>query len=544
MLPGCLSDLIFGYSDEEIQALTDAYVEKVNLESEKKNKMPSSKKIFVEEYVESKKTLTLDLKNAVAFAATGKLLATHSQFNNWRPKPKYYGFEDVIEENSIVPAGNRNFLTRVENLNRFALGLANVKHDWNPQLNATVSFIYANNRIARTRTDTLSTQLAASATQLLPFGGDASLSFNLNRDVNVQPKTDKFANVSVVGSVNQPLLRKFGYARAHEDLVQAQRDFVFEVRNFELFRQDFTITVIQVYYDIIRRKQVIKNNQKAYEQASFVLNQTKALYESLGEKTAIDVLRAEFSEQQVKDVLDAEIEAYDEAIDAFKVFLGLSPSSEMLLQNDQPKQIVFSYNLHEAEKVAVQNRLDLRNLWEQIEDAARNLRYLRQDLLPNLDLFLNFTLADNNAENLDDFKLSLDNATAGITLEIPLDRVREKNDLKSAVIAFKQQVRDFLTALDNVRRDVRNDFRAVRRLKGSLKNQKRQIEIARKKERNALIIFKEGEISNRDLVDAQEELRDAENNYIQTLVDYEITRIQALRNMGILYLDLFGNIKE
>ena len=45
-------------------------------------------------------------------------------------------------------------------------------------------------------------------------------------------------------------------------------------------------------------------------------------------------------------------------------------------------------------------------------------------------------------------------------------------------------------------------------------------------------------------MEAQEERSDAENELIQTQVDYEIARLQLLRNLGILKIDDYGIVEE
>ena len=134
--------------------------------------------------------------------------------------------------------------------------------------------------------------------------------------------------------------------------------------------------------------------------------------------------------------------------------------------------------------------------------------------------------------------------SARTTGRITAGSFAERNALRSLLLSFQQQIRSFQLEVDSVKRQVRTDVRTLRRLERSMANQKRQIEIARRKVRKAFLDYKEGQISNRDLVEAQEELREAENGLIQTQVDHEIGRVQLLRDLGILHLDGSGNVKE
>ena len=62
--------------------------------------------------------------------------------------------------------------------------------------------------------------------------------------------------------------------------------------------------------------------------------------------------------------------------------------------------------------------------------------------------------------------------------------------------------------------------------------------------RIARIRFEAGEISNRDVVEAEEALLEAQNSLISAKVDYEIQRLQLLSDLGILFIDEQGMFKE
>ena len=74
--------------------------------------------------------------------------------------------------------------------------------------------------------------------------------------------------------------------------------------------------------------------------------------------------------------------------------------------------------------------------------------------------------------------------------------------------------------------------------------QKQNTTIAEKRARNALLRFKGGELSNRDVVEAENELLDARNAYSQALVDYELQRLRLLRNIGLLDVEANGDLRE
>jgi outer membrane protein TolC len=129
---------------------------------------------------------------------------------------------------------------------------------------------------------------------------------------------------------------------------------------------------------------------------------------------------------------------------------------------------------------------------------------------------------------------------AGIVYDLPLDRVRERNTYRAAQIAHTRTLRDFDEFEDTLAVNLRNRFRTLRRIELSLQIQRESI---RDEERNLVIaklLFERGENSNRDVVEAEESLLEAQNALVREQVTYEIERLNVLRDMGILFIDEDG----
>ena len=74
--------------------------------------------------------------------------------------------------------------------------------------------------------------------------------------------------------------------------------------------------------------------------------------------------------------------------------------------------------------------------------------------------------------------------------------------------------------------------------------QRKTREIAEKRARNAQLRFKSGELSNRDVVEAENELLEARNRFVQAQTDYEVQRVRLFRNMGLMDVTPEGNMME
>ncbi len=86
-----------------------------------------------------------------------------------------------------------------------------------------------------------------------------------------------------------------------------------------------------------------------------------------------------------------------------------------------------------------------------------------------------------------------------------------------------------------------DNFTTLKFLRESVKIEKMNIDIAIKRSQNAMFRFKNGDLLNRDVVEAENELLNARNAYIRVLAQYEIQRIELLRNSGTLDIAANGS---
>ena len=102
------------------------------------------------------------------------------------------------------------------------------------------------------------------------------------------------------------------------------------------------------------------------------------------------------------------------------------------------------------------------------------------------------------------------------------------------------QFNDFQEFEDNMVIAIRNDFRQLERIKQSVAIQSQLIEDQQKNLRKAQIEFDQGNVSNREVVDAQQSLVGAQIDLIREQVNYEIARLSLMNDLGILFVDEQG----
>ena len=451
--------------------------------------------------------------------------------------PNLVGLRESLQ---IATDRNRDYKRERESLYLSALSLLTVRN--------TFSYFFTGS-LAALLTDTESTShrnqntFRLGVSKILPTGGvvtfDASAAIE-SGSAQLNPEGGGYTlQQNWTASLSQPLLRDAGYETSHEPLTQAERNVVYAVRDFELFRQDFTIDVTARFYQLIRRIRVIENAEKDLEAKEFLRKQSKAKYE-VDLATQVDLLRAEREYLRAENGLIRDREEFQLDLDRFKILLGLPTSFPLEIRYEEPGYTKLDVRLNIAVEAALHNRVDLLTAKDQFEDSERRVRISVNQLLPDLDIDARYTRSSPITPFVNWTRL-VDGAYAvGLTLELPFERVRERNAFRRAVIEKNRSHRSLTLTEDNVLLEVRGAIRRLYRAVASLDIRKREIEAAERESRAALIRFENAAASNRDVSDAQNAVLQAQNNYIADLVEYEVARIALLRAVGILFIDENG----
>jgi len=434
---------------------------------------------------------------------------------------------------------NRDFKTQTESVYLSALAASLQRRNFGPIVSNTLSYVYTNGP-----KENAAGESAASigVSQIVPTGGTASLSTTATIDNPHEGGGSSTLTHEYSASFEQPLLKGFGYEVSHERLVQAERDVVYALREFELFRQDFTIDVLTKYYAIVNQKQVVENSRRTLEQFRFLRRRSEALFE-VGKVRAVDKFRAAQEEMTQSNNQLVEQETLEALLDDFKIFLGLPTGAKIDVAGMRPEVKPAEINLKSALAAALYNRLDLKTTSERLEDAERKVRNARNGLLPDLDLTAAVTLEGSKTRG-DPLIYDAGSHSLGIELSLPLDKVADRNAYRSALIEKHRRERAHSLAADRVKQQVLRTYRRLRRTANSVRIQTANVEMAERRVRNAELRFEAGELGNRDVVEAQSAKLRAENALIRAILDYDIARLQLKRDIGILFLDSDGVWQE
>jgi outer membrane protein TolC len=431
---------------------------------------------------------------------------------------------------------NRNYISQKEGLYLTALSLTGTRRTYSPIVSAALSYLFAG---SDTGPESHASGLDMSVSKLLPSGGNLSLAGSTAFSSSGGNAFSSSASIRLA----QPLLRGAGREVAYEGLKEAERGLIYAIRDFELYREGFSIDVASRFYNLVQQKQAALNQRRNLEGFVFGRKQAEALF-SVGRTSELEVLRARRSELTSQNSLIEAEESYRLALDKFRIFLGRPETSRIEVAAEEPAFVPVSWDVGSAIEVAKQNRLDFLNRKEQLQDAQRGVRIARNGLLPDLSLSLDYSRSGPGDASF--ARQSLDDASysAALTFGLPVDRLPERNAYRSSQIALARALRSFSEFQDNLEVSVQSTFRELVRRKQSLDIQTQLISDQERNVKIAQLRFEQGNFSNRDVVEAQQALLDARNALIREKVDYEIARLELLKDLGILFIDEKGMWNE
>lgn len=388
---------------------------------------------------------------------------------------------------------------------------------------------------------------SVGASVLLRSGARLASSFTIDflRFLNGDPR---FAVRSSLGAtLTQPLLRGAGYKVTMENLTQAERDMLYALRDFTVFRKDFSVRVAQAYYGVLQSRDAACNYWIGYQNYQQNLRRQRALAEEGRESQArLGLLEQEGLRAEASWI--SGIRAYRERLDQFKILLGLPTETALVLDDADLGGLKIEHpelSPEDALAVAMATRLDLQTARERREDAGRKVKIAANALKPQVDMVISGNVdsktSGNNPANLD---FDRARGSAGLDIDLGLDRKAERNSYREALISSERAIRSAQLQEDQVKLQIYAAWRALDEARRRHENSLVSLKLAERRVEEQRLLLELGRTTSREVVDAQTALVSSLNDRTSTMVDHTIARLQFWRDMGILYIKDNGKWEE
>ena len=394
--------------------------------------------------------------------------------------------------------------------------------------------------------DSVEARAGAGAGFRRQFENGATIVGNLALDVARLIRND-WHSIGLTGDLTMtvPLLRGSGRDVVREPLTQAERNLMYAIRRFEHYRQTYAVTVTSGYFGVLEFAQRLKNAQ---DNESYLATNTKRaemMFEASRMRSiALDQARTDLLAAQEGVV--AVRQGYENRLDTFKLTIGLPPESRIEL--DSAELDALQQEIAEAARegkggernfpdepdacaIALEQRLDLSITRDVLGDAERKLNVAADALRADMTLKGNVQSRQTRTSGNDRF-VGQDNWGAGLEIDLPWNRRKERNEYKRQLLAIEQARRDIEEKEDVIKAAVRSGLRNLAAAEATYRIQSAALGVAEKRV-ESIELFKQAGLSEmRDVLEAQSALLRARNSLCAAVIGWRVSELELRRDMG------------
>jgi outer membrane protein TolC len=454
------------------------------------------------------------------------------------------GVLSLADAVAAATANNRDYQTRKEQLYLKVLDLTLQRHSFVRQWFGTIDASYVNDKDEESRNfgerlgvDGQNTKVGFS--QLLADGAiiSANIAIDWARFLTGDPRATLGSVLKA--NITAPLLRGSGRRIAQENLTQAERDALYQIRSFNRFRKTFVVSIATDYYRVLQQRDGVTNAENDYQRA-IESKERLEMEAQAGRKNPYEVDQAQQRVLQAGDSLVRTQESYEQLLDEFKLKLALPTDAEIELDQNELKALAElgitqpDYTLDDAVETALNQRLDLATSRDQVDDMVRKVEVAADGIGAELNLTGGMNVGSTPETDFTRLQFHNGTYTLGLNADLPLDRKSERNAYRRALITLEQQHRTYENDTDNVKLNVRDAYRELQKAAQTYQIQVNSLDLAQKRVESNSLLLEAGRLTTRDLLDSQDDLLRAQNELTAALVGHIVAKLNFFRDIGVL----------
>ncbi len=286
--------------------------------------------------------------------------------------------------------------------------------------------------------------------------------------------------------------------------------------------------VATAYLHAIAASSEVDNAQALEQEDRVLFDQARAAHEA-GTAANLDELRARVQLQAQQQALIAAQNTYEKDLILLEREIGLDPGQKIQLTDPAPYSELVSQTPEEVRAIAYKNRQDYQNLKNQVVEYKAIHSAYKSQRLPTLSFSGYYGVSQVNDAG------SHGNFIAQGTLSVPLFReARLRGDTEAAqanLDAVNAQLEDLRGHIDQQVRSALLDVDATGKL---VEVARSNVELATRALSDETDRVNAGVDDNLPLVTAQATLASAQSNLVESLYQYNLSKILLARAAGIL----------
>lgn len=327
-------------------------------------------------------------------------------------------------------------------------------------------------------------------------------------------------------SASQPLLRNAGPLQSLEPLRRAERLERDARRLLHERMQEVILDVVIGYEGLLRAARQLEAENAAEARLAARVARDR-VREATGQLSRLERLRNEALLEETRLRVQNQQDLLNQWADEFANLLGLSPEMRFALQ--PPPLLALDLPApEEAEAIALTHRQDLARALDALEEAGRQVRIARRDLLPDL------RLTGDLSGNVEGSDLSREAWFVGLVIEPDFSAGSRRAEVRQSGLRaerLEQQIEEIHRA---IQLDVRGSLRNLQRAEASHRIAIRSRQVAERRLTLATRLEALEQGDARSLAEAEEAHATAVRNELTARSEASLAAYRVLRAMGTL----------
>ncbi len=423
--------------------------------------------------------------------------------------PEELSIEDAV---SAASRYNADFRGTIQSLLSARSNWQTAKQRWNLTLFAGAT---------RTRNEETTNERQAGAT--LSYSAVTGADFSVTAELSRLDSEEK--EQSLDATFRQPLLAGSGKASfAGEELRSARNSYRRALISFFIQRQSLVERVISAYFGAVQQQHLVRIQEMSVSLAQQAVKDASLRLEA-GLIPEIDLTRAQLRLAREQTSAIQQRQAMQDSMDNLLNLLGMQVGdSPGLVSTVDFRPTDADMDLQQAVGRSLELRPELRVSQLSIEDRKAALRISRSERLPSLDLFGGWsrTANDTTSRQWD----------IGLELSVPISSRSLRESERQAEWSLLVAQQDLVDLRQRIISEVRSQVRAAEAARANVEIASQSVEVARKSLHFAQRMVEEGLRTNRDLLDAQDDLTRSETSLITSKINYYLATVRLRRAIG------------
>ena len=296
---------------------------------------------------------------------------------------------------------------------------------------------------------------------------------------------------------------------------------------------DVTTKVTKAYYQVLVSNEQIKlldaNIAQLKQQSEQTTAQNK---QGFVEKIDVDRITVQYNNLVTTRENTLRLLALNYQLLKFQIGM---PIENSLTLKDGLADVKLDENIAQivTDTVAYKNRIEYKLFETNLKLTEFDLRRVKAQFLPTLSANAAYNASYQNNNFRDLFSNSFPSSYIGLTLNVPIFSGGQRtNRVRQSEITLQKSKNNLASLRNGLNLQAEQAKIIYQNSLQSLNNQKRNQELAREVLRVAKIKYQQGVGSSIEVTQAQTELENADNSYVQSLYDALVSRVDLNRAYG------------